>query len=340
MGGVAGFAPLRFANPDNTHTGTTLTLSSRSRHKPRPLWHPVLWPGWVAFGCAWLLVRLPTHTLTRIGARLGGWFEKLAPSRRHIAATNLQLCFPQLDARERSILQTRVFESMGIALMETLWSWLGNKHNDPSHLERCDFVGTEVLEDAYREGKGVLLIGAHLMALDAIGPALSAAMHKSIVGQIDVIYRYNKNPLIERAMVQGRKRLFPNVIEREDAREILQSLKDSRVLWYAADQDYGAKHSVFADFFGVPAATITATARLARMRNSPVVVMSQYRDIASHRWQVRFEPGPEHFPTSDPVADARSINALIETAIQRAPEQYLWLHRRFKTRPEGEAKIY
>lgn len=229
---------------------------------------------------------------------------------------------------------------MGIALVETMWTWLGNKHKDPAHLSRCDFTGLEILEAAHREGRGVLLVGAHLMALDAITPALSAAMQKSVVGQIDVIYRYNKNPLFERTMVRGRGRLFPRVIEREDARGILQSLQDGRVLWYAADQDYGAKHSVFAEFFGVPAATITGTARLARFRNSPVVVMSQYRDVANHRWSVQFEPGPANFPTGDQIADATAINELIETAVRRAPEQYLWLHRRFKTRPEGEARIY
>lgn len=315
-------------------------MSSRSRHQPPPLWHPVLWPGWVALGIAWLLAHLPTRWLTALGARLGGLFEKIAPARRHIAATNLRLCFPELDDSARKALQTEVFESMGIALMETLWSWLGNKHNSPAHLARCDFEGIELLEAAHAQGNGVLLIGAHMMALDAIGPALSAKMQATAIGQIDVIYRYNKNPLIERAMVNGRGRLFPRVIEREDARAILQSLKDSRVLWYAADQDYGAKHSVFANFFGIPAATITGTARLARFRKSPVVLMSQYRDRATHRWKVCFEAGPPAFPAGDEVADASAINALIETAVRRAPEQYLWLHRRFKTRPAGEPKLY
>lgn len=315
-------------------------MSSRSRHQPRPLWHPLLWPGWIALGLAALLSHLPTPWLSAIGARLGGLFERVAPSRRHIAATNLRLCFPELEQTQRAELQTQVFESMGISLMETLWSWLGNKHNDPKHIERCDFEGLDVLETAHSKGNGVLLVGAHLMALDAIGPALSAKMKQSRIGQIDVIYRYNKNPLIERAMVRGRGRLFPRVIEREDARGILQSLKDGHVLWYAADQDYGAKHSVFANFFGVPAATITGTARLARFRNSPVVLMSQYRDRSTHRWLVRFEPGPPNYPTGDETADATAINELIETAVRRAPEQYLWLHRRFKTRPAGEPKLY
>jgi len=141
-------------------------------------------------------------------------------------------------------------------------------------------------------------------------------------------------------MVRGRGQYFPNVIEREDVRAILQSLKDGHILWYAADQDYGEKHSVFANFFGVPAATITGTMRLAKFRNSPVVIMSQHREIDTHEWMIRFEPGPKNFPTDDPVADAQAINDAIEKTIRRTPEQYLWLHRRFKTRPAGEPKLY
>jgi KDO2-lipid IV(A) lauroyltransferase len=223
---------------------------------------------------------------------------------------------------------------MGMSLMETLWTWLGNQHKNPEHVNRTSIEGLDILQTAHAEGRGVLLIGAHLMALDAIAAGLARAV------QVDVIYRYNKNPVIEWLMVRGRGRYFPNVIEREDARAILQSLKDGNILWYAADQDYGAKHSVFANFFGVPAATITGTARLAKFRGSPVVIMSQHRDVDTHRWTVRFEKGPDNYPSGVAVADAQSINDAIERAIRRTPEQYLWLHRRFKTRPQGAPKIY
>jgi len=246
----------------------------------------------------------------------------------------LRLCFPELGETERDELELQVFEGMGIAVFETLWTWLGNQHNDPEHVSRTRIEGLDILRAAKNEGRGVLLIGAHLMALDTIAAGLARKI------TVDVIYRYNKNPVIERLMVNGRSRYFPNVIEREDARGILQSLKDGNILWYAADQDYGAKHSVFADFFGVPAATITGTARLAKFRGSPVVIMSQYRDRAAHSWLVRFERGPENYPSGNAQADAQSINDAIEQAVRRSPEQYLWLHRRFKTRPEGQPKIY
>jgi len=309
-------------------------MSSRARNKPRPLWHPALWPSWLAIGFGWLLARLPTKAQVWLGSAVGTLFWHLAKSRRHVALTNLQLCYPEQTEQQRADLAKSVFEGMGIALMETLWTWLGNHHKDAGHVARTRIEGLEILQKAQAQDRGVVLVGAHLMAMEAIAAKLSQAV------TLDVIYRYNKNPVIERLMVRGRGQYFPNVIEREDVRAILQSLKDGHILWYAADQDYGEKHSVFANFFGVPAATITGTMRLAKFRNSPVVIMSQHREIDTHEWMIRFEPGPKNFPTDDPVADAQAINDSIEKTIRRTPEQYLWLHRRFKTRPAGEPKLY
>ena len=314
-------------------------MSSRARNKPRPLWHPALWPSWLAVAFGWMLTRLPTKVQVRLGCALGTVFWSLAKGRRHVALTNLRLCFPDQSDQQHTQLAKSVFAGMGVSVMETLWTWLGNQHNNPAHVARTHIDGLEILQQAHAQGRGVLLIGVHLMALDAIAARLSEA------AQIDVIYRYNKNPVIEWLMVRGRGRYFPNVIEREDARAILQSLKDGNILWYAADQDYGAKHSVFATFFGVPAATITGSARLAGFRDSPVVIMSQHRDLSAHEWTIRFEAGPENYPTDKavpnaPTIDAQAINDAIEKAIRRTPEQYLWLHRRFKTRPAGEPKLY
>ena len=309
-------------------------MSSRARNKSRPLWHPLLWPSWLALGVGWLLARLPTRVQVRLGGAFGSLFWAVAKDRRHVVLTNLKLCFKNQSDQERLLLAKSVFTGTGIAFMETLWTWLGNQYQKPDHLARTRIEGLEIVQQAHAQGRGVVLVGAHLMALEAITPKISKAI------DLDVIYRYNKNPVIEWLMVRGRGRYFPNVIEREDARAILQSLKDGHIIWYAADQDYGAKHSVFADFFGVSAATITGTARLAKFRDSPVVVLSQHRDIAAHEWLIRFEAVPENFPTGDSCYDAQVINDALETAIRRTPEQYLWLHRRFKTRPPGQPKLY
>ena len=184
------------------------------------------------------------------------------------------------------------------------------------------------------QGRGVLLLGGHFAALDICAPALCS------LGPVDALYRSNRNPVWERLQVQGRRRCFNAVLERKDVRGALRTLKAGRALWYAPDQDYGPKHSVFAPFFGVEAATITAPARLAAANQTPALMLTQHRDYAARTWTMRFEPLPPDYPSGDERRDAAIVNQAIEAAVRKHPEQYLWLHRRFKTRPPGEAKFY
>ena len=154
------------------------------------------------------------------------------------------------------------------------------------------------------------------------------------------MYRFNKNPVWEWLQVSGRARYFDGVVEREDTRQVLKRLKQGRVIWYAADQDYGPRHSVFAPFFGIYAATIVATARFARLNDSPVLILRQWRDADTMTWHLDFSPVIENFPSGDDQADATRLNALLEERIRLAPDQYLWLHKRFKTRPDDEGDFY
>ena len=170
--------------------------------------------------------------------------------------------------------------------------------------------------------------------MDIISRALSDAV------DIDVMYRENKDPVWEWLQVKGRSRFFDGVIEREDTRQTLRRLKAGRTIWYAADQDYGRKHSVFAPFFGVETASITATSRFARFNKSPVLFMSHFRDLDTLTWSINISPIIEGFPTNDDVADVTRMNEILEAVIRQHPEQYLWIHRRFKTRPEGEPPLY
>ena len=179
-----------------------------------------------------------------------------------------------------------------------------------------------------------MLVGGHYAVMDVISQPLSD------FGYLDVMYRFNKNPVWEWLQVRGRKRYFDGVIEREDTRQVLRRLKNGRVIWYAADQDYGRKHSVFAPFFGVEAATIVATSRFARLNKSPVLLMRQTRDRERYGWTITFSPVVEDFPCGNDQADAQRMNALLEAEVRLHPEQYLWLHKRFKTRPEGEPSFY
>jgi Kdo2-lipid IVA lauroyltransferase/acyltransferase len=291
---------------------------------------PRYWPTWVGVAVMWLVARLPLGVQFALGRAIGAIGYRVAPARRHIATVNVQLCFPELDATARDALVRRIFTSTGIGAVETAMAWFG----DVLRLrDRVTFEGLDVLTTAQQRGHGVVLIGAHFSTLDLAGALLSQAI------DLDVIYRYNKNPVIEWAMRRGRERRFRNVIERSDTRAVLTQLKAGHTVWYAADQDYGRKVSVFAPFFGVPAATITATARFARFNASPAVFISHFRDATTRTWSFRFRE-LEGFPGNDDGEDAARINAVIESEIRRHPDQYLWLHRRFKTRPEGEPRPY
>ena len=150
----------------------------------------------------------------------------------------------------------------------------------------------------------------------------------------------NKNELLEAIMTRGREKNFPLAIQRDDIRSVLKSLKKGHAVWYGPDQDYGRKHSIFAPFFGNDTATIKATARIARISGSPIIVFMHRRSEDDQRYIIDLSEPLEGFPTENELADATLINSLIERAIEKAPEQYWWVHRRFKTRPEGESRPY
>ena len=187
---------------------------------------------------------------------------------------------------------------------------------------------------ALEEKKGVIIVGAHFAALDVASPVLCRS------GLVDCMYRANRNPVWEWLQVTGRKNFFGRVIEREEMKKTIRCLKEGRAIWYGADQDYGAKHSIFAPFYNIDAATIIATSRLSKVNGSPVIFLRQYRNVQAKRWEVHFSPILENFPSGDDYLDAIQINRLIEDGINVDPSQYLWMHRRFKTRPIGQDSVY
>lgn len=303
-----------------------------SRRKPRPkLFSPRVWGSWLVVGIAWPAARLPLSWLMRLGRGVGAVAYRLAGHRRRVTDVNLALCFPELTETQRRPLARAAFRHAGASLAEMAMVWL-NPRRPLRH--RFTITGQEHLEAARARGRGVILVAGHFSCIDIASQPISELC------PLDVIYRENKNPVWEWLQVRGRGHYFDGVIERDDTRRMLRRLKAGHTVWYAADQDYGRKHSVFAPFFGIPAATITATARLARVNGAPVMLMSQYRNLDTLTWEMHFHPPLEDFPSGDEVADATRINGLIEAAVRSHPEQYLWAHRRFKTRPPGEPSPY
>lgn len=295
--------------------------------------HPRFWLLWLGLGLLWLLVQLPYAALLRLGRVLGALMYRVAGSRRRIARRNLELCFPALDEAARERLLKDNFASTGIAFFEMAMSWWWPR----ARLQRLAHIeGLEHLQAAQAEGRGVILMALHFTTLE-IGAALLGQRHT-----IDGMYREHKNPLFDYIQRRGRERhnLDASAIEREDVRGMLKVLRAGRAIWYAPDQDYGRKQSLFVPLFGIPAATVTATTKFARLGRALVLPFTQERLVDGSGYRLVIHPPLADFPGESEEADCLRINRWVEQVVSATPEQYLWAHRRFKTRPEGEASLY
>ena len=298
---------------------------------PTYLLHPKYWGSWLAIGLLRLISLLPFKAKLAAGTFVGRLAYRFAKRRRHITQTNIRLCFPALSDAEQEQLVRQTLIDNAIGFFEIAWAWWAN----PKKLQGLfDIEGLEHLEKAQANGKGVLLVGAHFTHLDLCGLMLNA------VADIDAIYRKNNNPVFEYIITKGRQRVFKNVLDRNNMKRILSKLREGRAIWYAPDQDYGRNSAVFAPFFGIQAATVVATSRLSKLGRATPLGLFHIRDPQTHRYTLFFVPIEQAFPTGDDTEDATIINKMIQTAILRQPSQYMWVHRRFKTRPEGEASFY
>ncbi|CAM3158332.1 lipid A biosynthesis lauroyl acyltransferase [Pseudomonas floridensis] len=295
--------------------------------------HPRFWPLWLGLGLLWLIVQLPFRVLLVIGRLLGAVMYRIATDRKYIASRNLALCFPHLSAAERKQLLKENFASTGIAFFEMAMSWWWSKQRLArlAHIE-----GLEHLHNARQKGEGVILMAFHFTTLE-IGAALLGQQHT-----IDGMYREHRNALFDFIQRRGRERHNPDslAVEREDVRSMLKLLRSGRAIWYAPDQDYGAKQSVFVPLFGIQAATVTATSKFARLGRAQVVPFTQQRLADGSGYRLVIHPPMQDFPGESDEADCLRINQWVESAVTQCPSQYLWAHRRFKSRPAGEPKLY
>ena len=298
----------------------------------RGLLAPRCWPTWLLVGIWWLVVQLPYPVLLTLG-RLLGWLLYLIPSeRRAIALRNLELCFPELSDRQRRRLARANFVSLGIALFETGMAWWWPRWR---FMRLIEVVGLENVEAL--KGQGIMLLGAHFTTLEVGGAAIAGTL------SMDGMYRAHKNPVLDFVQARGRtsKSLGNTVVfERKDVRGTMKALKAGRILWYGPDQDYGLRQGLFAPFFGQQAATVYATARFAEKTGAAVVPFSHVRKPWGKGYQLKLHPPLKEFPSGDDLKDATRVNAVLEQMIRTAPDQYLWAHKRFKNRPEGEPSVY
>ncbi|MDP4918050.1 MAG: LpxL/LpxP family Kdo(2)-lipid IV(A) lauroyl/palmitoleoyl acyltransferase [Haliea sp.] len=286
--------------------------------------HPRWWPTWLLIGFMWLLSRFPLRAQWWLGTGVGELAYRLLRRRRHIAEVNIRLCFPELNDAEQNSLVRRAFHSNGIGILEIGLAWF---RNPDSFLPYTRVHGLENLERALANGNGVLALGGHYSSIDLCGTLATRFI------EADVMQRDHNNALLNAVMTRAREHHYGVALSAKDLRGLLRQLRAGRTVWYATDQDYGRKGTVFTPFFGVDAASITATSRIAERSGCSVLAFSHFRRSDSLGYDLYFHPALEHFPSGDDQADAMRINAIIEHEVRRHPEQYLWMHRRFKTRP-------
>ena len=301
------------------------------RFNPRDFLNPKYLPTWIGLGLMRITATLPYGWILSIGKALGWFSFHLLPGRRRITRTNIRLCFPELSQQEQQKLIKQSFYDASIALLESPLAWWGSDKKLQA-IHRVE--GLEHLQQAQAEGKGIILLGAHYTTLEIGGRLL--AYH------IDWCPTFKRahNKLFNAVMATSRQRVHGRLLASSDMRDIINYLKQNGVIWFAPDQDFGRRGSVFAPFMNVATSTLSMTARLAKTSGAKILPMYSERLPGTEGYLVRIDVPIEDLPSGDDVKDATAINRAIEDQVRRTPSQYLWGHRRFKTRPYGEPLVY
>lgn len=296
------------------------------------LLHPRNWLTWLGLAILWLMVQLPYPVLHTIGSSLGRAARPFLKRREKIAARNIALCFPEMSDADKETLIEQNFVSLGMGLIETGMAWFWS---DERVKKWFDVEGYANLTNALAENRGVMVVGVHFMSLELGGRAMG------LCRPMMATYRRHNSPLMEWVQTRGRLRSNKAMIDRRNLRGLVHALKAGEAVWFAPDQDYGPKGSTFAPFFSVPqAATTNGTRVLSRLSGAGLLTITMVRKANRRGYSLHISESITDYPNDDELAAASYMNKVIEKEILRAPEQYLWVHRRFKTRPVGEASLY
>ncbi len=300
----------------------------------RKMLSPYFWGTWIfLFFFKWLIILLPYPVLMFLGKTLGKLLGNIIPSRKYVLKRNLELAFPDLDEEARRKLRHEILTNSGMAAFETGIAWYWSDRRFLKHV-RIDEDELKKAKELAATNCPVLVMTCHFVTLEIMARAY-ALLIKPGIG----VYRPSDHPVWEYAQVKGRLRNNLALVDRRDPRSMIKALMRGYPIWYAPDQDYGRRVSVFAPFFAVKeAATVTGTHDLARVKGCKVQPSFTVREGSYYHLYVR-EPLKD-FPTEDVMADTAYCNRIIEDMIKMAPGQYLWLHRRFKTAPEGQPGRY
>jgi len=299
---------------------------------PRRFLLPRYWGVWFSLGLSWLLLILPQRWRVAIGARLGDLFYLLSRRARHAAERNIELCFPELNAWMRHDLVRRHFRSFGAAMMAVSLVWWASA---PRLLSMVRFRNREHYDRALAEGRRVILLAPHFLGLEVAGFILAHERH------IISMYKEARNDLVDWLMRRSRLRFGGALFERDShLKGMIRLIRSGYPFYYLPDQNPGEADHVFAPFFGVPTATLTALSRIARLAGAVVIPCFTRLLPKGDGYEIIFHPPLENFPSVNPLADAALMNAAIEAGVRELPEQYMWTYKRFKQRPPGEPPLY
>lgn len=279
----------------------------------------------------WLLRLLPLSLLAPLGRCVGALLYLLARERRRVVLTNLALCFPDMNEMNRRRLARAHFRAFGRGLLEHGILWWSSKARVQKLVRVEGLAHWQAVA-----GKPVIWLAPHFVGLDMGGARIISEWRGVSV------YSHQKNPVFDRVLLHGRTRFVkPVLFSRQDGiRPVVKAIRGGLPFYYLPDMDFGGRDSLFVPFFDVPAATITGLSRLARLSGAVVVPAVTRQLPGAQGYELRFYPAWENFPTDDVAADTRRMNAFIEERVREMPEQYYWVHKRFKTRPAGEASPY
>lgn len=285
----------------------------------------------LALALIWLVHPLPFRAIAKIGRGIGWLGYWLAIPRRKVVLVNLALCFPEMSPRDRVALARRHFSALGRSYLDRSILWYASAERVRRFVR---LENRELFETA--KAKPLVLLAPHFVGMDMGGVRIV------VDGRLATMYGKQKNAALDAAIRHGRLRFGePTVISRQDGiRPVIRALRDGTPFYYLPDMDLGPKESIFAPFFGVQTATVPALARLAQVSRAQVmpVVTRQLPD--GEGYVATFHPAWTDFPTGDIDADTRRMNEFIEARVREMPEQYYWVHKRFKTRPPGEPRFY